>query len=203
MFIGKWNKSVILTYVGLAFAIFGIYLSFTNDNSLYPLSCLIVAGVCDMFDGYVARKIKRDKEEQLFGVQIDSLVDVIDFIALPIAIFINIGLNSIYHIISFIIFAICGVARLAYFNIVTADETKAIKYYQGLPVTSSAVIFPLFYLSSYIFKPYIFNILYTIIILLVSILNILNIKVIKPKGIIYPLVSILATLILILFLVVL
>lgn len=203
MFIGKWNKSVILTYIGLAFALFGMYLSFTQSNVLYPLSCLIVAGVCDMFDGFVARKIKRTEEEKQFGVELDSLVDVIDFIALPVSIFMCMGLTEYYHIAIYIAFAICGVARLGYFNIITADASKAVKHYQGLPVTFSALIFPLLYLLSYAVTTQIFTIIYSLAILLVATLNILNIKVIKPKGIAYLFFALLAIIMLILFLVIL
>ena len=59
MFIGKWNKSVILTYVGLAFSALGIALCFKNVSTLYPLACLMLAGICDMFDGKVARTKKQ------------------------------------------------------------------------------------------------------------------------------------------------
>ena len=63
MFIGKWNKSVILTYVGLMFAVAGIFLAFTTDKITYSYSCLMMAGICDLFDGMVARKCKRTEEE--------------------------------------------------------------------------------------------------------------------------------------------
>ena len=39
MFIAKWNKSVILTYVGLIFTIVGIYICLTTQNILHALSC--------------------------------------------------------------------------------------------------------------------------------------------------------------------
>lgn len=88
MVIGKWNKSVILTYIGLLISILGIYISFNIENGTkYAMTCLIIAGICDLFDGVVARKCERNEEEKNFGIQLDSLVDVIDFIALPTAIF--------------------------------------------------------------------------------------------------------------------
>ena len=64
MIVGKWNKSVILTYVGLLFAIFGMYTSIILGNTQYTISCLIIAGMCDLFDGFIARKIKRNEEEK-------------------------------------------------------------------------------------------------------------------------------------------
>ena len=64
MFIGKWNKSVILTYLGMAVAVAGIFLSFTGIDVKYAFVCLMVAGICDLFDGAVARKCKRTEEEK-------------------------------------------------------------------------------------------------------------------------------------------
>ncbi len=200
MIIGKWNKSVILTYIGLLLSVLGIFLSFTNENILLSLSCLIGAGVCDLFDGFIARKCKRTEEEKRFGIELDSLVDAIDFIALPIAICISLKLTAWYNLIIYVVFAICGIARLAYFNIKTDGGDISIKYYSGLPVTYSALIFPLGYLLSYVVQASTFNIIYSIIMLLVAIFNVLNIKVKKPKTVGYIIFSLLAIVMLVLYL---
>ena len=201
MIIGKWNKSVIMTYIGLGFSTLGIYLSLQGEI-LYALSCLIVAGICDLLDGAIARKCKRTEQEKEFGIQLDSLVDVYSFIAFPIIIYLSMGLNNWYNIPIYIIFGICGVARLAYFNI-TLDETnkdKAVKYYSGLPVTFTALIIPLIYLISYIIPISIHTIYFTLIMFIVSMLNVLNIKIKKPTLKVYPVFIILAIIVLILFL---
>ena len=204
MIIGKWNKSVILTYIGLLISLFGIYLCFSiEDCTNWAMSCLIIAGVCDLFDGVIARKCKRNEEEKNFGIQLDSLVDVINFIALPIAIFFKLGLNSYISLIVIAIFAICGIARLAYFNIMVEDSQTPIKYYHGLPVTYSALIFPITYLLRYFINLNSFLLLYTVVILLVAICNILNIKIAKPRGLAYVVFSMLAIIMLGLYLVIL
>lgn len=202
MFIGKWNKSVLLTYIGLAVSILGIYICFSNNenNINIAISCLIIAGICDLFDGAIARKCKRTEEEKNFGVELDSLVDAIDFIALPISIFLKLGMNNWYHFLIITLFAICGIARLAYFNIRVEDNSKPTKYYLGLPVTYTALIFPVFYLLKYILQLNIFSIIYTMLIAIVALLNIINIKIIKPKGIAYIFFSLLAIIMLILYL---
>ena len=107
MFIGKWNKSVILTYIGLAFGILGIALTLLGVKTKYALMCLMVAGVCDMFDGTVARRCKRTKEEKEFGIQLDSLVDTGCFVMFPIIILLTIyylfpEINVIYILAMFI-----------------------------------------------------------------------------------------------------
>ena len=179
--IGKWNKSVILSYIGLAFSILGIYLALKGFNIKYAEVCLIVAGVCDMFDGTVARKCKRTEEEKLFGIELDSLVDVVNFLILPIIILFSLGINEIYAIPVFILYILFGVSRLAYFNITVEDNNKPRKYYDGLPVTFAALLFPIIYLLSYILDKNIFNIVYLISTFIISILFIIKIKIPKPK----------------------
>ena len=181
MLIGKWNKSVILSYIGLFFGVFGIYYAVVTKNIKYAMICLILSGICDMFDGTVARKCKRTEEEKEFGIQLDSLNDVFNFTALPIAIFIGMGLTEIYQIAIFCVYAMFGIARLANFNIRTASTKTKNKYYEGLPVTTVAVIFPVFYLLSLVLEKTVFNYVYTALILIVGFLFVLNIKVKKPS----------------------
>ena len=178
--IGKWNKSVILTYIGLTISVLGIMLAIFDINLKYVMICLIVAGICDLFDGTVARRCKRTKEEKKFGIELDSLVDVMSFIALPLVILFSIN-SSLLFIPIAIIYAIFAIARLAYFNIKTADSNKAIKSYIGLPATYAALVFPLVFLLSYLLENSLFIIIYNVITLLVSILFITKVKIPKPR----------------------
>lgn len=178
--IGKWNKSVILTYIGLTISVLGIMLVIFDINLKYVMICLIVAGICDLFDGTIARRCKRTKEEKEFGIELDSLVDVMSFIALPLVILFSIN-NSLLFIPIAIIYAIFAIARLAYFNIKTADSNKAIKSYIGLPVTYAALVFPLIFLLSYLLENSLFITIYNVITILVSILFIIKVKIPKPR----------------------
>lgn len=204
MIIGKWNRSVIMTYFGMISAVVGIVFSIVLENVNYAYACLMVSGVCDLFDGAIARKVERNEEEKAFGVQLDSLVDVVSFIALPIAIFVSSGLRSLWFLPLFAVFAVSGIARLAYFNILTADSDAPVKYYTGLPVTYSALIFPLVNLLRYVISSNIwFMVVYSVAIFAVSLLGVLRISVIKPKGIAYVFFGLLAIGMLVLYLVVL
>ena len=81
--IGFYSYTVILTYLSLVFAMVGIHLSVIG---LYQWSfiCLMMCGICDTFDGMVARSKKnRTEEEKKFGIQIDSLCDLISFGVFP------------------------------------------------------------------------------------------------------------------------
>ena len=177
--IGKWNKSVIMTYCGLSISVIGITLILLGIETKYALICLMFAGICDLFDGTIARRCKRTKEEKEFGIQIDSLVDVISFIALPLVIMISIS-QKLYYIPIYLIYCLFAIARLGHFNI-SAPNNKPVKYYEGLPLTYTALIFPIISLLSYVLKQNIFIIIYHVVALLVSILFIIRIKIPKPK----------------------
>ena len=201
MLIGKWNKSVILTYAGLLTAVLGMFLAFTCGKINYAFCCLMVSGICDLFDGMVARRCKRTEEEKMFGIELDSIVDAVSFIALPVCIFINIGLTHIWDVIIFMLFALSGVARLAYFNITTADSEKAVKHYIGLPITYTALIFPLAYLLRLVMDDGAFMPFYSAVIGAVAVLMIVRFKCPKPKGIWYGIFGLIAVVLLTVYLV--
>lgn len=187
MLIGYYSKSVFITYLGVISGTIGMYFAF-NHKITYALICLMVSGICDAFDGKVARKCKRTNNEKNFGIQIDSLADMVSFIFLPITIFYGLGLTHWYNIIIFALFTLGGVIRLGYFNVVAEETAKdtPIKYYSGLPVTASAIIFPLVYITKHLIAKPEFLIIYTLTMLFISILYVLNFKIKKPtSGVIY------------------
>ena len=61
----------------------GIGLSMYGRTSM-AIVCLMVSGFCDLFDGSIARTKKRTESEMKFGIQIDSLADMICFGVLPV-----------------------------------------------------------------------------------------------------------------------
>lgn len=146
--IGFYSYTVVLTYLGLASAAMGMILTF-QGFAKYALFCLAFSGLCDMFDGKVARMKKdRTEDEKRFGIQIDSLCDVVCFGAFPMILCYSIGMRGLAGISILVFYLIAGVIRLAFFNVMEEkrqEETdEARKYYQGLPITSIAIILPLF-----------------------------------------------------------
>ena len=69
--IGFYNYSVILTYIGLVSSVFGITQVFENQMSIAFL-CLLISGICDLFDGKIARK---HNLVTTFGKFLDPLAD--------------------------------------------------------------------------------------------------------------------------------
>ena len=146
--IGFYSYTVVLTYLGLASSAIGMILTF-QGFAKYALFCLAFSGLCDMFDGKVARmKKNRTEDEKRFGIQIDSLCDVVCFGAFPMILCYSIGMRGPAGISILVFYVIAGVIRLAFFNVMEEkrqEETdEARKYYQGLPITSIAIILPLF-----------------------------------------------------------
>ncbi len=198
--IGCYNKSVYLTYIGMLLSLFGIMYLLNNvemesiNRFDIAMVCLIIAGICDLFDGVIARKCKRNELEKAFGVQIDTLVDIISFLAFPSVMLVMFNKVTYgekwftYVIVMF--YVLCGVIRLAWFNIhVNGEKTK---YYTGLPVTYIALITPIFYALTKFAKINIFVISFNIILVAVGILFVLNVKIKKPTGIWYLIFSLLA-----------
>ena len=84
--IGFYDYTVILTYLSLISAIGGIALV-TSDHPILAPFCLLFCGMCDMFDGRIARGYgSRTRKEKLFGIQIDSLCDMVSFGVAPVII---------------------------------------------------------------------------------------------------------------------
>lgn len=189
MFIGKYNKSVIVTYLGVLSTMIGIYsiLGFDTPQLTLAIICLMISGICDMFDGKFARMIKnRTDDDMEYGIQIDSLTDMISFIGFPIVIlygvsrFFDVGLHPVITVAALTAFTICGISRLAFFNL-SATKSEPIKYYSGLPVTTTAMIFPALYLLRYAVSEQVFVGIYLGAFALIAFLFVFNFKIKKPK----------------------
>lgn len=181
--IGKWNKSVIVTYAGMLLAVFSMILIMADKLS-FAMMCFMLSGICDMFDGTVARMCKRTEEEKNFGIQLDSLADVIDFIAVPVVLVVKVCGMRWYSVTACLLYTVFGIARLAYFNVCqeeNEDKDSPIKYYTGLPVTFAAMIFSLAYLSVMWLYLTVTGYILCGAMVITAVLYILRIKVIKPR----------------------
>lgn len=145
--IGFYNYTVILTYLGLLSGVAGI-LCAGNGNLKAALLLLLVAGFCDMFDGKVASTRVRNKPEKRFGIQIDSLSDLICFGVLPAVICFSCTAGKLFHGIIPGLYVLSALIRLAWFNVDEEQrqdsQAESRRCYLGLPVTTSALLVPLF-----------------------------------------------------------
>lgn len=109
---------------------------------------IIVAAVFDMFDGRIARLLK---ENSKFGMEFDSIADIVSFGIAP-AFLIYMSNNLIrgrYGIALAFIYIAAGALRLARFNVL--EETEHQKNFMGLPIPMAAVVIASFilYASKY------------------------------------------------------
>lgn len=181
--IGFYSYTVILTYVSVISAIVGMVQA-SKGSFTAAIICLLVSGICDAFDGTIARtKKNRTDDEKAFGIQIDSLCDVISFGICPAIVCYHMGVNGIPGIICTCLYSLCAVIRLAFFNVLESkrqqDEGGTNKFFRGLPVTSISIIFPLIYLFHNCFQDHVFAWILHGMLVVVALLFVLDIKVKK------------------------
>lgn len=184
--IGFYDYTVVLTYVSLLSSLFGMT-QVVGGRFRTAIVCLALSGLCDMFDGKIARmKKNRTEDEKLFGVQIDSLCDAICFGVFPSIICFVLGVRGIIGGIAISFYCVCAVIRLGYFNVLETNRQKveegANKYYHGLPVTSITIILPLLFLLNFYFNEHQFKWILIAMLFIVGILFIADFKLKKPTN---------------------
>ena len=119
------------------------YLAFGDVRRVWiAIGLLPLALVFDAFDGYVARLNRR--RQSLLGADLDSLADVISFGVAPAVLGYTLGLRGGWDMLCLVYFVVCGVSRLARFNVtssaLTNAETGKVKYFEGTPIPTSILI---------------------------------------------------------------
>ena len=189
-FIGFYDYTVVLTYLSLISSVFGITQAFPGRYFI-AICCLALSGLCDAFDGRVARtKKNRTSDERNFGIQLDSLCDTVCFGVFPALLCYNMIGNDgkALHILALAIvffYSLCAVIRLAFFNVLEINRQKeeeggCNKTYRGLPVTSISVILPLFFLLKFLIPESAFHVLLYVVPAVVGFLFISDFKLPKP-----------------------
>ena len=207
--IGFYDYTVILTYLSLLSGISGVLVCLNGIGHPYlGMFFLLFSGLCDTFDGKVARSKKnRTEQEKLFGIQIDSLSDLIAFGALPACIGIAMLRCSLEYTtlpnIHFIrlqekqvfvqvvltaiaaLYVLAAMIRLAYFNVLEEEDqnrdANGEKIYLGLPVTSAALVFPAVLLL-HVFVSADLTLLYFCVLIVMGFLFLSKIHIKKPQN---------------------
>lgn len=181
MFIGYYSLANALTMFGLVSSVTSCFLA-AKGNFKFAVYMLFLACLCDAFDGKIARSTpNRTAQQKFYGVQLDSLCDVVSFGVAPCFLAFSFGFDGIFDVIIYCIFVLCGAVRLAYFNTLANENPgKPCKCYRGIPIPMSvSMVICLFLLTTFIpavATVWIFRIAY----LALAIGFILNIKVKKP-----------------------
>lgn len=121
----------------LANLLFGFYAIVLAHRGNYLLACLVIvaAFVADALDGRIARLTGTTSE---FGVEFDSLADLVTFCVAPAIIIYFKWLSEIPKVgwVCAFVFVACGAIRLARFN--AYDTTTDSAYFNGLPTPAAA-----------------------------------------------------------------
>ena len=116
------------------------FLATSDRRRLYVAALLIpIALVFDVLDGRIARW--RHSAGPM-GRELDSLADVISFGVAPAAIVFAAGANTLLDQLVLLYFALCGLSRLARYNVTAeqmAAETGKVTYFEGTPIPTSIV----------------------------------------------------------------
>jgi CDP-diacylglycerol--serine O-phosphatidyltransferase len=133
-------------------AIFAVmaYLESRDPRRLLAAAAFLPwAFVFDVLDGRVARSRMRHSP---MGRELDSLADVISFGVAPAAIAYGAGMKGFWDLVILVYFVVCGVSRLARFN-VTAEQLSAgegkVTHFEGTPIPTSLVLVGIVALSAW------------------------------------------------------
>lgn len=182
--IGFYDYTIILTFLSLVSSVFGMTQAVEGHFKI-AIVCLAFSGLCDAFDGKIARTKKdRSSDQQCFGIQLDSLCDMVGFGAFPALICYLLGVRGYAGCIAISYYCICSVIRLSYYNTLETKkmgcEESGEKIYYGLPITSIAVILPVVFLLEFAVPQKIFPIVLIIMLFAIGTCYILNFKFKKP-----------------------
>jgi CDP-diacylglycerol--serine O-phosphatidyltransferase len=122
-----------------------------SGHFIFAAWTLVLALICDILDGRIARLTHATSE---FGVQLDSLSDLVSFGVAPAMMIYMLVLNAMGRIGTAIavLYILCSALRLARFNVM-ADKGGVVKYFMGLPTPASAGVLVSFVLSYELLGP--------------------------------------------------
>ncbi len=132
MFSLKKNIANMVTVSNAVFGITSIFFTISGNYS-YAAILIFLAIALDILDGEIARGLNITSE---LGSQLDSLSDLVTFgIATAVLAYVSIFNTSILGAVVSAILVLCGIYRLARFNVVKKQKT-----FTGLPIPAMAAI---------------------------------------------------------------
>lgn len=155
MFIGIYSIANFITLMGLTSSVVACFLAGIGSFK-FALFMLFLACLCDTFDGRVARSnLNRTEKQKFYGIQLDSLCDLVSFGVTPCFIAFSFGFRGALDIIIYCLFIVCGAIRLAYFNTLANEPSanpKKNKGFRGMPIPMSCPLMTLLFMLT-LFTP--------------------------------------------------
>ena len=169
----------ISSLLGLLCAMFGIYFAI-EGNFLASIICVLWAVLFDWNDGIIARKMKgRKKEQGVFGVQLDSMIDMVSFGVFPAVLLLSYGNYNVWFMPGAFIIVAAIAIRLSYFSLYGLIDNKT---YRGLSVDSNGLILAFLFLFESFFSHSFFSIILYTLLMVLSALNLSSIAIPKLGG---------------------
>lgn len=117
------------------------YLETSDVRHIYIACSLVIAAfVFDVLDGRIARWRRKTSA---MGRELDSLADIISFGVAPAMIAYGCGMQGLFDRIVLVYFVVCGVSRLARYNITAealSEGGDKVKYFEGTPIPTSLLL---------------------------------------------------------------
>jgi CDP-diacylglycerol--serine O-phosphatidyltransferase len=189
--LGAYNLACLVTLAGLVAAVAACALALGGTIEL-ALVCVMVAGLADLFDGLVARLLRRSDYEKEFGVQLDTVVDVVSFVVTPFVIATSAGFDSPLAFGPMSLFLVAGIVRLAHFNTMSTQGVGVHTHHRGVPVTYTALVFPIVFIAKDFWSEFSFHVLLGAAFAAFAVLFVIDVPIRKPSGIFYLLFPLLA-----------
>lgn len=193
---GRYALPSLFTLSNLAFGFFAIILA-CDKRFTAACWCIVLAMFMDLLDGAVARLVKGESQ---FGIEIDSLADMVSFGAAPAVIiyFFTLKDYGFYGYPIAFFYVLCSAVRLARFNVISHSGQASKHYFSGLPTPAGAGLIVSFVLLYTMFEvgknnplsavaPVLYGLI-PIIMILISLLMVSNIpyRAFKSKAIFRP-----------------
>ncbi len=143
----------------------GVFSITFNMNGYLQMAAFFIflSAVFDFFDGRIARRLKVNSE---FGVELDSLADIVSLGVAPAILFYSLEPSSPFTTLAFMLFPTMGALRLAKFNV-----KPTVGYFIGLPITAAGLSMAL--MGIFLYSN-------TIVTLILSFLMVSPIRIKKP-----------------------
>lgn len=149
---GRKRRQIPRTVIPSFFTLMNLFcgflaiISIAEGRLFFGAWLIVFAGLFDALDGFMARL--SDATSQ-FGIELDSISDVVSFGVAPGFLLYAFGLGEMpfVGIILSALTPLCGAVRLARYN-VDAQESRG-DYFKGLPIPGQAIMIAAFYLTFY------------------------------------------------------
>lgn len=158
--------SAFLGFLSIAYAYMGRF-----EYACWLVPCALI------FDGLDGRVARLTGTTSKFGVEFDSLADIVAFgVAPAVVLFMYMGVGyGKFGIVVSGLFVVLGAVRLARFNVATSSSDPSV--FIGLPIPSAAVFVSIWILLDVYYElPLWFDKLFLVMVLCVSVLMVSNIR---------------------------